>query len=101
MTVIAGLSLEQAQVLAELFSGKTGMLANPAPCTIAELQNYYSRCVLLSLAAYSHYTYCCCLSLTALPCYSAAFKQDYIYCCCSSASALPSWDLHYRLDPIS
>ena len=60
LTVFAGLSLEQAQVLAELFSGKTGMLANPAPCTIAELQNYYSRCAGLDLAACKDFIHCCC-----------------------------------------
>lgn len=41
----AGLTLEQAQVLAELFSGKGAMLATPVPCTIAELQAYYARYV--------------------------------------------------------
>ena len=41
--IFAGLSLEQAQVLAELFSTRFGLLANPAPCNIAELQSYYSR----------------------------------------------------------
>ena len=37
------MSLQQAQVLAELFSGKNGLLANPVSCTIAELQAYQSR----------------------------------------------------------
>ena len=39
----AGISLEQAQVLAELFSSKAGLLASPAPCNMAELQAYYTR----------------------------------------------------------
>ncbi|KAL0041621.1 hypothetical protein WJX79_009772 [Trebouxia sp. C0005] len=38
-----GMSLEQAQLLAELFSGKNGLLSTPLPCNIAELQAYYSR----------------------------------------------------------
>lgn len=39
----AGMNLEQARVLAELFSGKGGLLANPQPCNMAHLQAYYSR----------------------------------------------------------
>lgn len=42
----AGTSLEQAQLLAELFSGKNGLLSSPLPCNIAELQAYYSRLAL-------------------------------------------------------
>ena len=41
--VVADLSVEQAQVLAELFSGKNGLLSQSVPCNIAELQAYYSR----------------------------------------------------------
>lgn len=37
------MSLEQAQVLAELFSSKAGLVASPAPCNMAELQAYYTR----------------------------------------------------------
>ena len=39
----AGMSLQQAQVLAELFSGKAGLLASPAACNMAELQAFYHR----------------------------------------------------------
>lgn len=31
-------------MLAALFSGKAGLLAEPSPCNLAELQVYYSRC---------------------------------------------------------
>lgn len=41
--VVADMSVEQAQVLAELFSGRTGLLSQSVPCNIAELQAYYSR----------------------------------------------------------
>lgn len=41
----AGMSLEQAQVLSELFSGRAGLVATPAPCNMAQLQAYYSRSV--------------------------------------------------------
>ena len=41
--MVADLSVEQAQVLAELFSGRNGLLSQPVPCNIAELQAYYSR----------------------------------------------------------
>lgn len=46
MSVTTGMTLEQAQVLSELFSGRAGLLASPAPCNMAHLQAYYSRSVM-------------------------------------------------------
>ena len=46
LSVITGVSLEQAQVLSELFSGRAGLVASPAPCNMAQLQAYYSRSVM-------------------------------------------------------
>ena len=45
-SVATGMTLEQAQVLSELFSGRAMMVASPAPCNMAQLQAYYSRSVM-------------------------------------------------------
>lgn len=51
VTAAAGMSLEQAQALSELFSGKAGLVATPAPCNMAQLQAYYSRSVMYNHAS--------------------------------------------------
>ena len=50
VSVTTGMTLQQAQVLSELFSGRAGLVASPAPCNMAQLQAYYSRSVMYTLA---------------------------------------------------